>query len=125
MQSVDQAKRIKLTNSSSKTPWMTPAISQSCLHKHNLFKQMQNGLITKTAYKTYRNYLTKILRERIKQNYSELCTKNARNSKIIWEHLNDFKNASQDLDCNIVNTFFANLDHSTVVNLPSPKFHYN
>ena len=110
---------------------MTPAISQSCLHKHNLFKQMQSGLITTAVYRTHRNYLSKIIREHKKQYYTEICTKNARTSKIIWEHLNDIlghkvlTNAPKDLDCDVINNFFANLGPSTVVNLSSPKFHYN
>ena len=127
MQSIDQAKRIKLANFSSKTPCLTPAILQSCLRIHNLFKQMQSRLITKTAYKTYQKYVTKIVRELKKQYYSEICSKNAHNSKIIWKHLSHllsrkaFTSAPKDLDCNTVNKFFSNLGPSTVVNLPSPK----
>ena len=131
MESVDQAKRIKISNNSYKTPWMTSAILQSCLHKHNLFKQFQSGLIAKTEYTMYRNRLTNLIRERKKQYYIEICKKNKKNSKIIWEHLNDLlgrqtlSNTPTQLDCNIVNNFFANLGPSTVANLPPPKFHYN
>ena len=60
MESVDQAKCTKISNNSYKTPWMTSAILQSCLHKHNLFKQFQSGLIAKTEYTMYRNRLTNL-----------------------------------------------------------------
>ena len=62
---------------------MTSAILQSCLHKHNLFKQFQSGLIAKTEYTMYRNRLTNLIRERKKQYYIEICKKNKKNSKII------------------------------------------
>jgi hypothetical protein len=110
---------------------MTSAILQSCVHKHNLYKQFLNGIISKSEYTIYRNHLTNVIRERKKQYYTEICNKNGKNTKVIWEHLNDLlgrhvlHNTPKHLDCNAVNKFFANLGPSTVANLPAPKFHYN
>ena len=44
---------------------------------------MQSELIIRTAYKIYRNYLTKIIRESKKNNIVQKFTENARYFKII------------------------------------------
>jgi hypothetical protein len=113
MSAIEVSKRSKYISCSSKSPWMTNALLVSCNHKHVMFKQVIKGTITRAEYNNYRNQLTKLIRERKKQFYLDICAQNVKNTKVVWEHLNQLigrkakeNNLPSTLNSNEINNFF-------------------
>ena len=52
---------------------------------------MTKGLVTLDEYKTYRNKLNNLIRIRKSSYCQDICNKNKRNSKVMWNHLNELK----------------------------------
>ena len=88
MTPIDLSKRTSIKPRHSKVLWMTSALLQSCKHKYYLYKQLTTGLVTLDEYKTYCNKLNNLIRVRKSSYYQEICNKNQRNSKVMWDHLN-------------------------------------
>ena len=114
-----------------KSPWMTPGLYQSCIHKHKLYKQAIKGEIPMHNYNAYRNRLTHSIRLRKAQFYEELSQRNKTNAKSLWQHIKSLLGHCQPsistasfVDSNVINDFFSNLGPSTVANLPSTNTSY-
>ena len=52
---------------------------------------MTKGLVTLDEYKTYRNKLNNLIHIRKSSYCQDICNKNKRNSKVMWNHLNELK----------------------------------
>jgi hypothetical protein len=105
-------------------PWMTVGLLQSFKQRMRLYKAYRAGSIDKSVYTAYRNNLTKLIRARKNQYYSEFFAKNKKNGKAIWKVINSHVSEScrsDNLvtDVNELNDFFACLGLNTVKHLPS------
>ena len=132
MTSIDLSEHTSIKPNHSKVPCMTSTLLQSCKHKYYLYKKMTKGLVTLDEYKTYYKKLNNLIRIRKSSYYQNICNKNKRNSKVIWNHLNELTGRKicdnklpADIDANAVNEFFINLGPSTVDNLPASNYHHN
>ena len=72
----------------SASPWITIGISNSCQYKHVSNKKYLKGEVSYNSFKSYKNKLTSIIRERKKQYYANFCEKNRINTDIIWQQIN-------------------------------------
>jgi peptide methionine sulfoxide reductase MsrA len=85
-----------------------------------LYKAYRAGSIDKSVYTAYRNNLTKLIRARKNQYYSEFFAKNKKNGKAIWKVINSHVSEScrsDNLvtDVNELNNFFAHKSHIDLI----------
>ena len=108
-----------------KQEWMTPALLSSCKEKNRLYKKFLRGKITKLEYNSYKSQLQRLIKIRKKEYHCDFITKHQKNTKLIWQHINEFlgnkkKSITQSLaiDVNAMNKFFAELGRETTKNIP-------
>ena len=108
-----------------KQEWMTPALLSSCKEKNRLYKKFLRGKITKLEYNSYKSQLQRLIKIRKKEYHCDFITKHQKNTKLIWQHINEFlgnkkKLITQSLaiDVNAMNKFFAELGRETTKNIP-------
>ena len=73
-------------------PWMTDRLKECIMKKAKLYKLFLKGRIHKNVYTSYRNKLTHLIRKVKSLYYTRLFLENARNSKKVWDILNDLLN---------------------------------
>ena len=87
------------------TPWMTDKLRKCVQKKAELYKLYLKGRLQKTAYTSFRNKLTSIIRRVKALYYAKLFLENTKNTKQIWYILNGLlgRNAKNPLTELLVN----------------------
>ena len=79
------------------TPWMTD-IRKCVQKKAELYKLYLKGRLQKTAYTSFRNKLTSIIRRVKALYYAKLFLENTKNTKQIWYILNGLLGIKKSLN---------------------------
>lgn len=110
-------------------PWMTKGLIQCCQTRNIMYTKALNGQLSFHTYKTYRNKLNCLLRNRRAQYYADFASKHKKNSKALWSIINNqtskqTKSSQLDIEPNVLNNFFAKLGTKATANI-KPINHYS
>ena len=128
-------KEIEISFTRLRKPWISDAIMVSLNHKHELFRQYKNGIVSFDHYNTFKNNFTTTLRHARNNYFLRKFTECSNNSRDTWKTLNSlirYKNTSKDVILNhegstisdpsaiaeVFNNYFSNVASNLDRNIP-------